>query len=131
MKIILFIFLTTGSLTFAQQSTSKTALAAKFSLYIQQDTESVEGDVEKDYHDLAQVTLNEQDLPLVQDALLILIKLDKEDPSRTSVQILAQAYLKNQKLFRKAFSIITTSENKDVVQDIEAMMKSFGQDGNG
>lgn len=125
---LFFLVLFSASLTMAE---SKAALTTKFNIYVQQKTNSVEGDVEKDFRNLAQVQLSDQDLNLVQNALLTLVKLDKEDPSRTSVQILAQAYSKNPKLFQKAFKIITTSENKDVVKDIEEMMKSFGQSGNG
>jgi len=126
MKLFLVILLS-SYFAFAQ---SKPALIAKFSVYAQSKTESVEGDAEKDFRDLAQIKLTDTDLALVQNALLTLVKLDKEDPSRTSVQILAKSYSKNAKLFQKAFQIIRTSENKDTIQEIEEMMKSAGG-GNG
>lgn len=127
MKLFLIILLS-SSFAFAE---SKSDLAAKFASYAQSKSESVEGDAEKDFRDLAQIKLTNTDLTLVQNALLTLVKLDKEDPARTSVQILAKSYSKNTKLFQKAFQIIRTSENKDAVQEIEDMMKSFGSDGNG
>lgn len=118
---LFFILLFSSSFAFAQ---SKTDLASKFSIYAQSKTESLEGDVEKDFRDLAKIKLSDADLALVQNALLTLVKLDKEDPSRTSVQILSGTYLKNKKLFQKAFQIIRTNENKDVVLEIEDMMQS-------
>jgi hypothetical protein len=127
MKLLALVILLFSVSTFAQ---SKADLSAKFTAYVQQKTESLEGDVEKDFRDLALVKLSETDSSLIQNALLTLVKLDKEDPSRTSVQVLGPSYSKNTKLFQKAFQIIRTSENAAVLKEIEQIMKSFDS-GNG
>ncbi len=128
MKLIaLFIFLFSFS-AFAQ---SKAELSEKFAAYAQQKSETLDGDVDKDFRDLAQVKqFSDADSTLIQNALLTLVKLDKEDPSRTSVQLLGVSYSKNEKLFQKAFQIIRTPENSTILHEIEQMMKSFGM-GNG
>lgn len=122
-----FVILFSASIATAQ---SKAALAAKFGAYVQQKTESIEGDTDKDFRELTRVQLTENDLKLVQDALLVLVKLDNEDPSRTSVQILAQSYVKNKKLFLKAFQTIRTPENKEALDEIKSYMETINQ-GNG
>lgn len=127
MKFILYILIS-STLSFAQ-AVSKSALAAKFSDYVKSD--SVDGNYIKDYRDLVLVELTDQDSRLIENALLVLVKLDKVDPSRTSVQILSQAYDKNPKLFHRAFQEIQTPESKDVLEEIEDLMKSFYNGGNG
>ena len=127
MKLIALLVLLFSVSAFAQ---SKSDLSAKFAAYVQQKTDSLEGDVEKDFRDFAQLKLNDADSTLIQNALLTLVKLDKEDPSRTSVQVLGASYSKNAKLFQKAFQIIRTNENKDTLREIEQIMKSSGR-GNG
>lgn len=124
-SISLFLLLFSVS-AFAQ---SKAELSAKFAMYAQQRTESVQGDTEKDFRALAQLKLRDSDLTLIQNALLTLVKLDKEDPSRTSVQILTISYSKNKSLFQKALKIIRTPENKNILQEIEEILQS--SDGNG
>lgn len=130
---IFFLLLMTASVSFGQKpfGISKTELAAKFDTHAKQKTESIDSYAEKYFATLAQVKLEGQDLLLIQNAILVLVKLDKEDPSRTSVQILAESYSKNLALYKKAFKTIATSENKNVLQEIEDLMKSFSQAGNG
>lgn len=98
--------------------------------YVQQKSETLEGDVEKDFRDFAVLKLSEGDLSLVQNALLTLVKFDKEDPSRTSVQVLGPSYSKNSKLFQKAIQIIRNSDNAAVLKEIEEILKT-SSGGNG
>jgi hypothetical protein len=121
MKIITLFLLLFSISAFAQ---SKTDLNAKFAAYVHQKSGPLDGDVDKDFRDLARVKLTEADLTLLQNALLTLVKLDEEDPSRTSVQMLSNSYSKNVKLFQKAFQIIRTNENATVLKEIEQVMKN-------
>jgi len=127
MKLITIFLLLFSISAFAK---SKADLSAKFAAYVLQKSDSLEGDVEKDFRDLALIKLTDADSTLIQNALLTLVKLDKEDPSRTSVQVLGASYSKNAKLFQKAFQVIRTPENNTILREIEQILKSSAS-GNG
>lgn len=88
--------------------------------------ETIEGNVIKDFHTLSQLKLSDKDSELIQNALLILIKLDKEDPSQTAVLMLAPLYKKNSSLFVNAAKKIMTPENKKLLAEIDHLMQSDG-----
>jgi hypothetical protein len=137
MKKILISLLLISSICFAKDEVivSKEAvnsLTTQFQDYIKQKSKEVDGDVMKDFEKLAPLLLDENtDLAFVKNVILILIKLDETDPSRTGVMMLGQSYANNTTLYKKAFASLKTKKNNTQLKEIEDLMKSFSQLGNG
>lgn len=137
MKKLLITLLFISSISFAKNEVvvskeAVTSLTAQFQIYVNQKSNDVDGDVMKDFEKLAPLKLDEKtDLAFVKNVILILIKLDAADPTRTGAMILGQSYGNNTALYKKAFTNLSTAKNKTQLKEIEDLMKNFSQMGNG
>lgn len=71
-----------------------------------------------------------KDYPQVVKSIKILLALDHEDPSRTTVMDFSNSYNKYKKIYDKAFKTLETPKNKQQLQEIKQLMAN-AQDGNG
>ncbi|OFZ31473.1 MAG: hypothetical protein A2622_02500 [Bdellovibrionales bacterium RIFCSPHIGHO2_01_FULL_40_29] len=71
------------------------------------------------------------DLETIKSALIALLELEKSDPSRTGVAMLASSYGDHESLYKKAAKQIETPENKKSLKEILGMMKKLSTSGNG
>lgn len=72
-----------------------------------------------------------QDFPLVKNALMTLLLVDKMDLPRSGAQNLADSYGRYPEIYKKAAVSIETAENKNLLTELFKLMNDFDQNGNG
>jgi hypothetical protein len=131
MKFLIYTLILAYSFSAHAQNVNQ-ALATQFQNYANQSSAEIDGDVMSDVEKLAPLRLNKNDLDLVKNVILTLVKLDKEDPSRTAVMMLSESYGKNKKLYKEAFAeVAKTGVNKTQLKQIEDILENFNSSGNG
>lgn len=85
-----------------------------------------------DLKEFSQKTLDEKkDFEEVKRVIVILVKLDDEDPSRTSAQLLSASYNRHKALYDRALKSIETKKNLKQLKEIKMILANFSKKGNG
>lgn len=71
------------------------------------------------------------DLEEVKKNIVVLLKLDEEDPSRTAVLMLSKSYSEHPALYDRAIKEIENNENRKKLSEIRLILRNHFKKGNG